>query len=577
MDLPNPALAIYRYPVTVSPDTSLLEVLAKMNQIQGSQCTLSNKSENNNQSDIAVNSSLTINSHHHKIGNCALILEKGHLRGIITERDVVNWVAMGQNLAVPVKDLMSKEMITLAESEFKDVFVALSILRQNQIRHLPIVDDEGNLVGIVTVETIRQVLQPVNLLTMRRIGDVMTPQVIHASPSTLVLNLARLMSQHKVSCIVIANLLTLSTNYQIPVPVGIVTERDILQLQILGLDMSSIKAETVMSQPLFCMRPEHSLWIAHQEMQRRLVRRLVVTGTQGELVGVITETNIMRALDPLEMYSVIETLQEVVNKQTIDLVTVNKQLKQQAEEVRQALQKEQEINQLKTQFISMISHEFTSPLTGIIGLSDLLKNYNNKLNETKKIQYLNCISDSAKRMLDLVKNLLLIGKSEQINLDFYPVPLNVNLFGQELIKEMQISDYNRHNFIFKYYGQDNSQAFFDEQVLRHIMTNLLSNAIKYSPAKSQIHFQIFIQAKRVIFKIKDEGIGIPLKARSQLFELFYRADNVDNIPGTGVGLAIVKKYVDLLKGEIMFESEVGVGTTFTVILPLHTHQNESIN
>lgn len=573
MDLPNPALAIYRYPVTVSPDTSILEVLGKMNQIQGSQCTLSNESETYHQSDLLANSSFINNSHHHKVGNCAVIVENGHLRGIITERDVVNWVATGQNLNLPVEEVMSKQMITLTESEFKDVFVALSILRQNQIRHLPIVDDGGNLVGIVTAETIRQVLQPINLLTMRRIGDIMTHQVIHASPSTLVLNLAQLMSQHKVSCIVIANLLTLSPNYQIPIPIGIVTERDILQLQILGLDMSTIKAETVMSQPLFCMRPEHSLWIAHQEMQRRLVRRLVVTGSQGELVGVITQTNIMRALDPVEMYSVIETLQEVINKQTIELVTVNKNLELQAKEVRQALQKEQEINQLKTQFISMISHEFTSPLTGIIGLSDLLKSYNQKLTENKKSQYLNCIADSAKRMLDLVKNLLLIGKSEQTNLDFYPVLLNLKLLTQELIKEMQVSDYNKHDFLFNYYGQENSQAFFDEQVLRHIITNLLSNAIKYSPAKSQIHFQLFIQEERVIFKIKDEGIGIPLKARSQLFELFYRADNVQNIPGTGVGLAIVKKYVDLLKGEIMFESEVGVGTTFIVILPSHKHQN----
>ncbi|HEY9853672.1 MAG TPA: CBS domain-containing protein [Leptolyngbyaceae cyanobacterium] len=567
MDLPNPALAIYRYPVTVSPDTSLLEVLAKMNQIHGSQCALSNESKitdlNNYESSH--------NSQIHKINNCAVIVENEHLRGIITERDVVNWVAKGQNLAVPVGEVMTKKMITLTESEFKDVFVALSILRQNQIRHLPIVDDRGKLIGIVTAETIRQVLQPLNLLTMRRIGDVMTTQVIHASPSTLVLDLARLMAQNQVSCIVIANLLNLSLTSQQPIPIGIVTERDILQMQILGLDMSNIRAETVMSQPLFCMRPEHSLWVAHQEMQRRLVRRLVVTGKQGELVGVITQTNIMRALDPVEMYSVIETLQEVVNKQTIQLVTVNKQLELQAEEVRQALQKEQEINQLKSQFISMISHEFTSPLTGIIGLADLLKIQENKLTESKKNQYLNCISDSSKRMLDLVKNLLLISKSEQINLDFYPLPLNLNLFGQQLIGEMQIYDSNQHDFIFTYYGEENCQAFFDEKVLRHIFVNLFSNAIKYSPIKTQINFQIFLENEqgRAIFKIQDEGIGIPLKSQSRLFELFYRADNVDNTPGTGIGLAIVKKYIDLLKGEIIVESTVEVGTTFTVLLPLH--------
>ena len=112
-----------------------------------------------------------------------------------------------------------------------------------------------------------------------------------------------------------------------------------------------------------------------------------------------------------------------------------------------------------------------------------------------------------------------------------------------------------------------TDGYMDEQLLRHILGNLLSNAIKYSPIGSTIRFTVVCEDETVIFQIQDQGIGIPQEDQQHLFESFYRASNVSNIAGTGLGLAIVKKAVDLHGGEITFDSEVGVGTTFVVSLP----------
>ena len=569
MKLPDPLLTIARRFLTVSPDTLLLDVLTKMNHLKGNNCDLLERELTINQVDIYANFTINVDFYNYTVTSCILILVENELVGIITERDVVKLVAESQDLQVPIGSLMTKKVITLKESEFTDVFMALALLSKNQIRHLPIVSETGKVVGIVTPETIRRILQPVNLLTMRRVRDIMKIEVISATLKTSVLTLARMMFEHRVSCIAIVSPLTELCDPPLFIPLGIVTERDIVQLQILGLDMANIQAETVMSQPLFCLHPEDSLWVAHQEMQRRFLRRLVVTGKQNELVGIITQSNIVKALEPVELYGVIDTLQQVLNKQTNQLIQANEQLKSQTEEVKKALQKEQEINQLKSQFIYIISHDFRNPITSIIGLANLLEIYGQQIAEDKKRQYLNCIVHSANRMLQMVESLLIIGKSDAGKLELNLVYLQLQVFCQELISEFEIYEGSQHKLTFLYQGKMDDKIYCDEDILRYILTNLLSNALKYSPQQSEVKLSVYLESDRAIFEVKDAGIGIPLEYRQHLFKSFHRADNVGNIPGTGLGLAIVKKYVDLLNGEIKVESEVNVGTTFTVKLPLN--------
>ena len=168
------------------------------------------------------------------------------------------------------------------------------------------------MVGVVTPESIRKVLRPSNLLKMRRVSEIMSTQVIHAPPTAPVISLAQMMATHRVSCVVIVQVDTLNDMLPAFKPVGIVTERDIVQYQALGLNLAQTEAQVVMSTPLFLLNPDDSLWFAHQEMKKRHVQRLVVSWDWGAKLGIVTQTSLLRIFDPMEMYGVVETLQQTI-------------------------------------------------------------------------------------------------------------------------------------------------------------------------------------------------------------------------------------------------------------------------
>ncbi len=214
----------------------------------------------------------------------------------------------------------------------------------------------------------------------------------------------------------------------------------------------------------------------------------------------------------------------------------------------------------------MTSHEFRTPLSTILSSADIIRKYNHKLSEEKKLHHLEQIRLSIKNMTQMLDDILLIGKAEAGKLEFQPTPLDLVQFCSALVEEMQIST-NTHIITFVTQGECLS-ACMDEKLLRHIFSNLLSNAVKYSTQGSTVSFVLICEQEEVIFQIQDEGIGIPAADSAQLFNSFHRASNVGTISGTGLGLAIVKKSVDLHGGKIAVKSEVGVGTTFIVTIPL---------
>jgi len=236
-------------------------------------------------------------------------------------------------------------------------------------------------------------------------------------------------------------------------------------------------------------------------------------------------------------------------------------------EIRKALEKEKELNELKSRFISMVSHEFRTPMATILFSAGLLETYSAKWSEEKKQVHINRIQSAVQHMTNLLNDVLLIGKAEAGKLEFNPHPINLESFCQELLEDVKLTDKNQHQIIFTSEGVGES-AKMDEKLLRHILSNLLSNAVKYSPANTTINFHLQCPDKAAIFKIQDAGIGIPPEDLTHLFEPFHRATNVGTIQGTGLGLAIVKRSVDLHGGEITVQSEVGVGTIFIVKLPL---------
>lgn len=239
--------------------------------------------------------------------------------------------------------------------------------------------------------------------------------------------------------------------------------------------------------------------------------------------------------------------------------------KRSEDDIRNALTKERELNELKSRFVAMTSHEFRTPLATILSSAELLEHYGYKWDDTRKLKHLHQIQHSVEHMTGLLNDVLLLGKAESGNLDFKPVPMQLTEFCRGLAEELQITT-KTHEIVCRLQDQI-QETRMDEKLLRHIFTNLLSNAIKYSPQGGTIDFDLVFENDLAIFQVQDHGLGIPQTECDRVFNSFNRASNVGNISGTGLGLAIVKRSVDLHGGEITLTSQEKVGTTFTVRLP----------
>ncbi len=242
-------------------------------------------------------------------------------------------------------------------------------------------------------------------------------------------------------------------------------------------------------------------------------------------------------------------------------------------EILNALLQEKELSDLRSRFVSITSHEFRTPLTTIMSTAELLEYYD--WTKEEEVEQLRLIQDSVKQMLQLLEDLLFIGTADAGQVRFNPAPIALNDFCRGLVAEIQRGASwqagvmgTRHNFRFVGPAQT-VLACMDKKLLRQLLSNLLANAVKYSPTGGTIQFQLDCQGDKAIFQIQDWGIGIPKEDLPRLFEFFHRGKNVGAIAGTGLGLAIVKKCVDIHEGDITVHSEVGVGTLFTVILPLN--------
>lgn len=239
-------------------------------------------------------------------------------------------------------------------------------------------------------------------------------------------------------------------------------------------------------------------------------------------------------------------------------------------EILKSLAKEKELNELKSRFVSMISHEFRTPLTTIQSATELLEYY--EWSDEERQERFQQIHAAVQHMTQLLEDVLLIGKAEAGKLKYQPQLLDLTEFCQKLLSDLQLTTPDRRQISFVSRG-NSEMVWIDTKLLRQILTNLLSNAIKYSPEGGSIGLELDYQSAHVKLHVWDEGIGIPATDRDRLFEAFYRATNVDAIQGTGLGLAIVKKCVDLHGGSISFATELGVGSTFTVLLPVSNRPN----
>ncbi len=249
---------------------------------------------------------------------------------------------------------------------------------------------------------------------------------------------------------------------------------------------------------------------------------------------------------------------------TVDqLITQLRDNERKDAELIKALEKEKELNQLKSRFVSIASHEFRTPLSGILASTSLLSKYTKENEQPQRDKHIKRILSSVNLLNEVLGDFLSVDKMEQDNFrpnltafDLYEMVNETIQSLQPVLKEGQKIEYTQN--------EENVIAYLDHSMFQHILSNLLSNAIKYSPAGSEITLITEHKDQTLTLRVKDKGIGIPVKEQERLYQRFYRCSNSAQIQGTGLGLNIVKKYVDAMDGSISCISEENKGTEFIV-------------
>lgn len=236
-------------------------------------------------------------------------------------------------------------------------------------------------------------------------------------------------------------------------------------------------------------------------------------------------------------------------------------------EVARALDKERQLGDLRSQFITMTSHEFRTPLSSILTSAELLEHYGQSWSHEKIMVHLKRIQDAVKHIINMMDDILYIGKADAGKIPLQKEPMDLDEFLNTIIAEQKHSSRNSHPIEFTSRG-DCTRVMGDKKLIRQIISNLISNAMKYSAAGSQIHVNMGCDGDLATIDVEDEGIGIPSGQMDQIFEPFFRAENVGDIIGTGLGLPIVKRSVEAHGGTITVAARKPTGTKFSITLAI---------
>lgn len=241
--------------------------------------------------------------------------------------------------------------------------------------------------------------------------------------------------------------------------------------------------------------------------------------------------------------------------------------RKQAEHLVVELEKEKQAREMRNRFTSMVAHEFRTPLTVIQSSLDIVDRYHDRLKPEQKQFHFDKARRCINLLVEMTEQMLTINRVGSGRVQFSPSVINLETFCHQLVDALQVGASKQQEICLMMQGKLEAVTL-DAECLTHVLSNLLSNALKYSPENSKVYLDVQARENDLVFQVRDEGIGIPPEALERLFEPFYRAKNVGLVPGTGLGLPIVKDYVELQGGSIICDTEVGRGTTFTVMLPL---------
>ena len=254
-----------------------------------------------------------------------------------------------------------------------------------------------------------------------------------------------------------------------------------------------------------------------------------------------------------------------VDERTHILKEALQKLEQSQNELSEALDKERQLNEIKSRFVSMASHEFRTPLSAVLSSASLLSKYTREEEQEKRDRHITRIKESVKHLNDILEDFLSLGRLNEGRVAADPSLFNLKEMVDETLSDLKILLKEGQSFKSSYEKDEN--IFADKKLLKNILFNLLSNAIKFSGENSEIELQAAVNNGSTEITITDHGIGISAEDQQHLFSSFYRGSNANNIQGTGLGLHIVKRYIDLLKGSVHLQSKQGVGTTVNVSFP----------
>lgn len=318
--------------------------------------------------------------------------------------------------------------------------------------------------------------------------------------------------------------------------------------------------QVLIGQPSSYIHPDEESWLRFGEEARMA---LIATGSyfcerqlrrrNGDLLWVEMAGSCVRPNDPDS--GVIWTFLDITER------------KKSEAEIREALEQQRALNELRSRFVAMTSHEFRTPLAAILSAEELLRHYGDRLPPEERLETLDTIAGGVQRMSRMLDRVLLLGRADAQMLEFHPAEVDLPPLCRRLVEEAKMQHPEGTTEVAGQVAPEVGPGLYDEKLLRHIFGNLLSNAIKYSPQGGRVTFEVKPEGDAMVFRVQDQGIGIPPDEIPHLFESFHRASNVGSIQGTGLGLAIVKNAVEVHGGTIDVESRLGAGTAFTVRLP----------
>lgn len=268
-----------------------------------------------------------------------------------------------------------------------------------------------------------------------------------------------------------------------------------------------------------------------------------------------------------EIKKLNDELESTVEQRTIELTNAMHQLETSKEELSKALEKEKELGELKSRFVSMASHEFRTPLSTVLSSSYLIQKYVNAEDQGKREKHLERIVSSVNTLTSILNDFLSLGRIEEGKIQVRMTEFDLEESIRTIVNELR--DSLKKNQVIRYHHQGDQFVVLDNTLLKHIILNLISNASKFSPEDKPIEIATYLKDRFLRISIKDYGMGISKEDQKHLMERFFRGSNVANIQGTGLGLHIIAKYAELMNGIVECKSELNIGTEFTVTFNLN--------